>query len=395
MIEELGLQEILVGVGVFAILAIVLDGIRRHRRQKNPDIRMDLDLTGSVSGDPFNPELPAGGARQAGGPIGLASQPTQLKSGGREEGVVDQAEAAFSLSPRFGDANAEQQFGVGAPAVGMPNFAASDGVQDTNKGLSSVRKSSSAEFGSSPSPLTPSITNAPGAVRPINASGRRAFDGIGEGPGANAVGGQSKPSIVPSATGSNKNTSDIQRSNGESTDGQSKTNQTPTDVLGVTVQAKADQSFSGSNLMQRFIEAGLRFGQHEVFHLYDVDSGFQETSLISVTNAREPRTFDLANMADLSTTAITLYMPLPVPGEPDAAFGRFLTLADQLAKGLDAQLCDLYQKPLTQATLANMHQRLLKVCDSVAQNEQQAEKAVVSDSQSDDAIYRERIAVTD
>lgn len=359
---DIGLQEVLVGVGVLAILAIVLDGIRRHRRQKSPEIRMDLDLTGSVSGDPFNPELPAGGARQAGGD------------------ALSSVAQASSTQGGFGDTKIQPTFGKGFSAEGMPNLSAVDGARDTTKGPSLIQGASGDQVGLDPRPLVSATASAPGLVRPARTTPRQAFDAVGEGPGPTPA------SVQPRS--------------------QSKPIQAPTDVLGITVQSMPEQSFSGADLMQRFIEAGLRYGQHDVFHLYDVDSELQEMPLISVTNATEPRTFDLATMADLATSAITLYMPLPVSGEPEAAFGRFLTLADQLAKALNGQLCDLYQKPLTQTTLTKMHQRLLKVCEAASQDAMpvsQDEGVTEAESKSDEKIDKkigdttssERIAVTD
>jgi cell division protein ZipA len=251
---------------------------------------MDLDLTGSVSGDPFNPELPAGGARQA-SISGVAQADRHLPEG-----------ALSSISA----ANRSSEMSVAIE----PDFGCAIGGEG-DKGVSTL---AAQEAGYS--------TTAQAGVR------RADSDSAFKQPQASA---EAAPA--------------------------------PTEVLGITVLAGSDQAFQGAKLKQCFITAGLRFGPHDVFHLYDVDYNLQERPLISVTNALEPRTFDLAKMSDFSTKAITLYLPLPGPADPEEAFGRFLTLADQLAKQLSGQLCDLYQKPLSQARLIDMHQRLLEACE--------------------------------
>lgn len=338
---EFGVQQLLVGLGVLAILAIVFDAIRRHRRQKNPGIHMDLDLTGSVSGDPFNPELPGGGARQA-DVAGSVGQSTSLQNGAQLSSEHGQA-----CPPSFGSA-ADVSNGLSVVSTGSSHT-------DKAQGPLSAK----------PTPLTPTLTAAPRAVNARAVSGSV---------------GVARPATVKTKPAD------------ASADRASKAAE-PADVLGITIHAAADQSFLGSLLMQRFIESGLRFGQHDVFHLFDVDDHLQETPLISVTNAVEPHTFDLSAMSDFSTSAITLYMPLPVLGDPEAAFGRFLTLADQLAKGLGGQLCDLYKKPLTQTTLAGMHQRLMQLCKTPAPSLEQASPSPSQTQNADNAKVSNQTSV--
>ena len=335
---ELGVRELLVGGGVIVILAIVFDAIRRHRRHKNPGIRMDLDLTGSVSGDLFNTELPAGGAR----PARASGMESVQGTGGRVAHGAVMEDLSIGGVNQHGVASGQESTANRPHSMGISRVH-DFGASDLDEDLVNISEQSS-----------PHMQAQNQGAAPVGREAGKATDQVSKAQ-HNAL----------------KKDSSTEADHDQSSEAASTAVE---DVLGVTVLAKGDQHFTGQNLLRCFIGAGLRYGQHNVFHLFDVDDALKEKPLISVTNALEPRTFDMANMADFSTSAIALYLPIPGPNDPEGAFGRFLTLADMLAKGLDGQLCDLYQKPLAQSTLVQMHDRLLKVCEpSSAQTPHRAE----------------------
>ncbi|MEJ2741365.1 MAG: cell division protein ZipA C-terminal FtsZ-binding domain-containing protein [Gammaproteobacteria bacterium] len=348
-----GLQEMLVMAGLLVIGVILFDFVRRYRRQKNSDLRMDLDLTGSVSGDPFNAELPSGSARA----VDIAAgDVTPSHPGSHRAYEMDNLDDMDSES--FG------------PAINGVFSDDSDQAFDRSVGTSNTVTTSR---------HTPRSTTSSAYSAAARYTARRRGRSVGaEGAVLGTRGAHYRSNVMKrrglyagkSAVHSGREAS---ASNSESDAQRAHTMEkgTPRDILSITLIARPGASFAGKDLARVFIEEGLRYGEHDVFHYYSLDLAMHEKPLISVTNGLKPGTFDLSQLDAFSTTAISLYLPLPGPADPEAAFSRFLTLANDLGRKLGARLCDAHKKPLTQNALEVMHARLERVC--VGAGEERAE----------------------
>ena len=63
-LTEIGMREGLIGAGILLVLAVLLDGLRRMRRERQQGLKMSLGLGGGFpEDDGYGPELPNGGAR--------------------------------------------------------------------------------------------------------------------------------------------------------------------------------------------------------------------------------------------------------------------------------------------------------------------------------------------
>jgi cell division protein ZipA len=75
-------------------------------------------------------------------------------------------------------------------------------------------------------------------------------------------------------------------------------------------------------------------------------------TLFSVANLVVPGTFDPSTMDGFSSPGLALFVTLPGPADPVAAFEAMYECAQQMASRLDADLCDARRKPLDATALA-------------------------------------------
>ena len=102
----------------------------------------------------------------------------------------------------------------------------------------------------------------------------------------------------------------------------------------------------------------LRHGEDRLFHLYPGSGPPGTGPLFSAVNVVEPGVFDLETMDSLRTPGIGLFMRLPGPEDPGAAFGVMIDVARELADVLDAQLCDETRSKLTAQTLNHLREQI-------------------------------------
>ena len=131
----------------------------------------------------------------------------------------------------------------------------------------------------------------------------------------------------------------------------------PSEVLVINVMAKAGRSFSGDDLMQVLITAGLKFGEMNIFHQrYGNDS--RAPLIFSVANVLNPGTFDLNNMENFSTLGISLFLALPAAIHNMDAFEQMLVVAQRVRGALDGELRDDHRNVMTAQTIEHYRQRI-------------------------------------
>lgn len=132
---------------------------------------------------------------------------------------------------------------------------------------------------------------------------------------------------------------------------------TEPDVIALMVLAGDGQFFKGSDLVPCMLEHDLRFGEMDIFHRH-ADASGQGPVLFSVANALKPGTFDPDNMDGFASPGISMFMQLPGPQDPRAAYNLMLATAEQIALAMGGEVRDATRKPLgTEVRLR--HQEIL------------------------------------
>jgi cell division protein ZipA len=126
---------------------------------------------------------------------------------------------------------------------------------------------------------------------------------------------------------------------------------TPREFIVLTLLAKPGLPYTGYELLQALLAAGLRFGKISIFHRHEKASG-QGEILFSLASAVEPGTFELNRMGSFSCLGLTLFLRLRnfQQGNKDVmqAFDLMMETARQLADDLGGEVCDEHRQLLTE-----------------------------------------------
>ena len=128
-------------------------------------------------------------------------------------------------------------------------------------------------------------------------------------------------------------------------------------IITISLIARSEHGFVGEKLLHCMLSRGLRFGAMEIFHRHKNTSGEGQVQF-SLANALKPGTFDLDDMGSFQTKAVTLFMILPGPKDPQKAFKMLLDTAQHLADELNGQLVDGTRSALTQQTIQHFNEQI-------------------------------------
>lgn len=118
--------------------------------------------------------------------------------------------------------------------------------------------------------------------------------------------------------------------------------------------AKENRRLMGYEVLQTILAIGLRFGEGDLFHLYDETkkSGIAPeaaTALCSLAAATQTGSFDLNNMGAFQAKGLCLFMSITGNATVDALrFHALYQTALQLKDGLDVHVLDDQRQPLTE-----------------------------------------------
>jgi cell division protein ZipA len=134
--------------------------------------------------------------------------------------------------------------------------------------------------------------------------------------------------------------------------------QSTEDVIVLHLMAPLGESFSGSELLDATIKAGMRYGSQKIFHRHkhDDDTG---KALFSMANSVNPGVFELNNMAGFITPGISFFMAMQDSDDPMAAFELMLETVDGIKKALGGELKDESRSALTRQTAEHYRQRIM------------------------------------
>ncbi|MCY1276186.1 Cell division protein ZipA [compost metagenome] len=131
------------------------------------------------------------------------------------------------------------------------------------------------------------------------------------------------------------------------------------EVLIINVISREEGGFKGPALLQNILESGLRFGEMDIFHRHESMTGNGEV-LFSMANAVKPGTFDLDDIDNFSTRAVSFFLGLPGPRHPKQAFDVMVAAARKLAHELNGELKDEQRSVLTAQTIEHYRQRIIE-----------------------------------
>ena len=127
------------------------------------------------------------------------------------------------------------------------------------------------------------------------------------------------------------------------------------EILIVSVMSRTGGRWNGEDLFRLLQEKGLKFGDMNIFHRPEVNS---RNILFSVANSLEPGTFDLSRLDQMYTPGVSIFMQLPGPQDPLAAFDEMIEVAHSIAAGMNGELRDESRNLMTSQTISYYRQRI-------------------------------------
>lgn len=122
------------------------------------------------------------------------------------------------------------------------------------------------------------------------------------------------------------------------------------EVLVLNVKAPDEQPIQGSALLPMLLTLGFKFGDQDIFHRH-VNSNGKGPVLFSLANMFKPGVFDIDNLENFTTQGVSLFMILPIEGDPHQVFNMMHNAARKIADEFSAQVMDGRRSALTKQSL--------------------------------------------
>ncbi|WP_414827603.1 cell division protein ZipA [Alteromonas sp. H39] len=122
------------------------------------------------------------------------------------------------------------------------------------------------------------------------------------------------------------------------------------EVLVLNVRAPEDEPISGAALLPMLLTLGFKFGDQDIFHRH-VNSNGKGPVLFSLANMFKPGIFDIDNLETFTTQGVSLFMILPIEGDPHQVFNMMHNAARKIADEFHAQVLDGRRSVLTKQGL--------------------------------------------
>ncbi|GAA0361000.1 cell division protein ZipA [Bowmanella denitrificans] len=122
------------------------------------------------------------------------------------------------------------------------------------------------------------------------------------------------------------------------------------EVLVLNIKSPDNKPISGAALLPALLTLGFKFGDQDIFHRH-VNSNGKGPVLFSLANMFKPGVFDVDNLETFSTQGLSLFMILPIEGDPHQVFNMMHNAARKLADEFGAQVLDGRRAVLTKQSL--------------------------------------------
>ncbi|MBV1931218.1 MAG: cell division protein ZipA [Porticoccaceae bacterium] len=130
------------------------------------------------------------------------------------------------------------------------------------------------------------------------------------------------------------------------------------DFIVLHLMASLGEQFPGGPLLEVLLDKGLRYGSQKIFHRHEHEDGSGNV-LFSVTNSVNPGTFELNEMASFSSPGLTFFMVMQDSDDPMAAFELLLGTVDGIKKELGGELKDADRSALTRQTAEHYREQIM------------------------------------
>ena len=165
------------------------------------------------------------------------------------------------------------------------------------------------------------------------------------------------PSVEANATSGRTPTTTQQPTASSQSASNAKASEQPTDVLVLNVRAPEDREITGAALLPMLLTLGLKFGEQDIFHRH-VNTNGKGPVLFSLANLFKPGVFDIDNIETFSTRGLSLFMMLPIEGDPQQVFNMMHNAARKLADEFSCQILDGSRGVLTKQGLQKYSERI-------------------------------------
>lgn len=122
------------------------------------------------------------------------------------------------------------------------------------------------------------------------------------------------------------------------------------EVLVLNVKAPDDKPIQGAALLPMLLTLGFKFGDQDIFHRH-VNSNGKGPVLFSLANMFKPGNFDIDNLENFTTQGVSLFMILPIEGDPHQVFNMMHNAARKISDEFDAQVLDSRRSALNKQNL--------------------------------------------
>ncbi len=362
--EQLSIRDWMVIIGGMMIAAVLIDAVRRYWRERRAEIRLNakIERTPASSGedDAFNllTELPNGGARIV--------RRDDLQD---DDPLVEREEVAT--------ADQEEQGASGESVVAPPDpidvAAAQMAAEEDAQRLAIADTDSSAS--PSQTPPVDSEPRAEAAHAEVDMSAAQAV------PDAKGSANSRRRTIKPppeDADSSDQAIADpgtvdwletlaVDSDEVASPEPEELPVDTPehgrlprgadTHVFILYVVARAEEGFSGTDILETLLACDLRFGDMDFFHRHERAPGRGPIEF-SVANMMRPGVFEIDNMEPLQTRGLMFFVTLPGPADMLKAFDYMYETVKVVAKQLDGDVQDETRSVVTRQSLEHMRQQI-------------------------------------
>lgn len=112
---------------------------------------------------------------------------------------------------------------------------------------------------------------------------------------------------------------------------------------------------AGNDLVRAVTEAGMRFGEMDIFHHPGLGNSRGGEPVFRLANLFEPGTFDIQRMDMFTTRGVSLFMQLPVKGlDGQVACELFVSSAERIAGALGCRLFNQMHQALSAEDIDDM-----------------------------------------
>jgi cell division protein ZipA len=130
-----------------------------------------------------------------------------------------------------------------------------------------------------------------------------------------------------------------------------------TDVLVLNVRASDEYPINGASLLPMLLTLGFKFGDHDIFHRH-VSTNGKGPILFSLTNMFKPGVFDIDNIENFNTYGLSLFMMLPIEGDPQQVFNMMHNAARKLSDEFGCRMLDGNKVGLSKQSLQQYVERI-------------------------------------